>query len=356
MKRNLLVINGLQGGGAEKVCTKLADLLYKKGIPVEILVIKNADGPLRENLDKNITVHNLGVKRARNSLSSLISFFKRNRYDNIICFNFQLGILVKFVIVLLRGNSKVSLRVINTISMTNSSGFISKLYYEYCYRWFEFIIFQCYEMKKDFESNYPISSNKCKVIYNPCASNLNKLLPKKSSCDRISIEKVVFAGRLESQKNIMFMLESLRFAVDINPNIVLFIYGDGSLKSSLSNYSFLMGLDDNVIFKPFTNDLDEVFESAKLSLLTSKFEGFPNFLLDSISYGIPCLSINCKSGPSEILNEVNGCLINKYDASEFGNKIVRMLETNWNHESIMRDAFDRFSEDKFLKSYIEILK
>jgi glycosyltransferase involved in cell wall biosynthesis len=59
-----------------------------------------------------------------------------------------------------------------------------------------------------------------------------------------------------------------------------------------------------------TNDPDFWYQQASLFIMYSKFEGFPNALVEAMSYGLPVISSNCKTGPQDIVNHLeNGLLV-----------------------------------------------
>ena len=59
-----------------------------------------------------------------------------------------------------------------------------------------------------------------------------------------------------------------------------------------------------------TNDPDFWYQQASLFIMYSKFEGFPNALVETMSYGLPVISSNCKTGPQDIISNLeNGLLV-----------------------------------------------
>lgn len=353
MSSYLLVVSGFQGGGAEKVCVKLANLLYENNKRVEILVLKNEHGVLRSSLKPEIKVHTLNKSRARDSGFAIFKFINNNRYKYILNFNFELAVLISLCVKLLRINSLVYLRVINTLSKDNSNSRLIRIK-GYFYNLFDMLIFQCDAMKDDFKKLISLS-NDSSTIYNPCL-NENIVSNDCKKAVNNSVRKVVFAGRLEDQKDLSFMIRSFFILSGMDSNVELNIFGEGSLLHDLKSLVDNLGLSDNVFFYKYTTDLNDVFLDADVCLLTSKYEGFPNFLLDSISFGVPCVSLDCQSGPSEIINTTCGILVENRIESDFALAVKSSLDKKWDHELIKLSAQKRFGEKEFVNKYISVFE
>ena len=69
-----------------------------------------------------------------------------------------------------------------------------------------------------------------------------------------------------------------------------------------------------------------ILNNAKFLALTSRYEGFPRVLLESLSTGTPVISVNCKSGPNEIIaHEVNGLLVENFNIKKLSEAFNRFV-------------------------------
>ncbi len=135
-------------------------------------------------------------------------------------------------------------------------------------------------------------------------------------------------GRFTDVKQQIFLLQIWNSLVNERKikNWKLFIVGEGELKSQFENYIQVNKLEDHVFLLPPKQDVSYYFNQSSLFLLTSKSEGFGMVLLEAVSFGLPCISFDCPSGPRDIIfNNENGFLVtlnNKYEFEDYVLKII----------------------------------
>lgn len=106
----------------------------------------------------------------------------------------------------------------------------------------------------------------------------------------------------------------------------LHLVGDGNLRGMLEQKIMTLGLQKYIKILPPIQDVAKYYQSGSLFLLTSHSEGFGMVLLEAISFGLPCISYDCPSGPRDIVeNDVNGYLIPMDDFENFKNKTLSLL-------------------------------
>jgi GalNAc-alpha-(1->4)-GalNAc-alpha-(1->3)-diNAcBac-PP-undecaprenol alpha-1,4-N-acetyl-D-galactosaminyltransferase len=121
---------------------------------------------------------------------------------------------------------------------------------------------------------------------------------------------IVSAGRLEPVKGYDVVLAAFACVASELPAWRLVIVGEGSLLERLKQQADEIGIADRVDWLGYRNDVERVLERASVVALASRYEGFPNVLLESLGMGTAVVATDCRSGPSEMIIEgENGLLV-----------------------------------------------
>lgn len=122
----------------------------------------------------------------------------------------------------------------------------------------------------------------------------------------------------------------------------LWIVGDGENKEQLQKQIDKLECKDVVKLLPARKDIQNVYKQASLFVFTSRWEGFGMVLLEAMSFGIPCISFDCPSGPRDIIKDgVNGILVENGDVNAFQEKLKEFFEIDSNEiTQFGKSAFD----------------
>lgn len=306
-------ISSLAGGGAERVCVNIANGLVERGWSVTLVVLHLERAAYKSELNHNVNLISLDVKNARYSFYKLYKYIKINKISRVVVFNYELTVILVLIRSIFQLDFNLIARNINSISekMKHNQGTLRHkvLYFlmQKVYKKADHIINQCHSMQNDLLMTFPEVKGKCSVIYNP----INPYLAQQSSEEfKIESDYLLCVGRLEKQKAFHFAIEAFSLIVTHHPNLRLKIIGQGSLESDLKKMCKNLKVENQVDFEGFHSNITPYYSNAKATLLTSLYEGFPNVLVESISMGIPVISFDCKSGPSEIIVDgENGFLV-----------------------------------------------
>jgi glycosyltransferase involved in cell wall biosynthesis len=115
--------------------------------------------------------------------------------------------------------------------------------------------------------------------------------------------RIVAVGRMEAQKGFDLLLDAFKLAAYADPRVSLTIYGDGPLRSSLEDRARALGIAGRVSMPGITKTPGEWVAGGDIFVLSSRFEGFPNVLLEAMMAGMASIAFACPWGPSEILDE-----------------------------------------------------
>jgi len=335
-KKIVFLITSLNSGGAERV---LVNLLNAFCLNYEVHLILLYNEETFYEIDKNVKIHYLSnqysaseglfqsIKQNVFFLKKIIEIFRLYKYDLVISFTTTLNVLSIFAskyisipcIISERNNPKVYVPNIFWRFLRDTSYFFT-----------DGLVVQTDFIKYFYKKK--IKENKIIVIPNPVNEKLISL--RKDYHNRENI--ILTVGRLDSNKNQKMLIEA--FA---NLNVDdwrLIIVGDGILKDEYAELAISLGIDHKVDFVGNVQNVWDYYNQAKIFAFTSNSEGFPNALLEAMSFGLACVSTDCPSGPSEIiLNNENGYLI------EMGN--IKQLEDRLSILIHNPDICDQFSKN-----------
>jgi len=111
---------------------------------------------------------------------------------------------------------------------------------------------------------------------------------------------VIAMGRLTPQKGYAQLIEAFRRALGEDASWRLQIWGDGPLRPDLQRLVDELHLADRVQLCGVTSEPWSVLAAAQIFALSSKYEGFPNAMLEAMALGFPCIAFDCPTGPREL--------------------------------------------------------
>lgn len=178
---------------------------------------------------------------------------------------------------------------------------------------------------------------------------------KECKCNDLKESTIINVGRLTDDKQQLLLLKMWNEINKKSPNhnYNLQIIGSGENYDKLKEYIIINKIR-NVQLVGHTDNISEYYKKASLFLFTSKMEGFGMVLLEAMSFGVPCISFDCHSGPRDIIkNNYNGFLIPCYDEILFEKCVCDYIDmsneekltyqnnalqtiSNWNNDEILK--------------------
>ena len=132
----------------------------------------------------------------------------------------------------------------------------------------------------------------------------------------------------------------------------LHIVGEGGLEQELREQISAKNLNDSIILKPFTKEIEKEYLSASIYVMTSFFEGFGMVLVESGSFALPSVAFDVNTGPSDIIEDSKtGFLIEDNALESFAEKLCVLME-NQNLREQMGHAAKKRMQEKFSKEVI----
>lgn len=208
--------------------------------------------------------------------------------------------------------------------------------------------------KKLWEMGLKSIQTNIKAISNPSPYENIKNFPK------LEHKTVVTVGRLTYQKSFDLLLEAWKKVYSIHPDWTLQIIGSGEDESNLKLQAKELGIDPVVQFIPVTSNIITYYENASFYCMSSRFEGLPMVLLEAQAFGLPIVSFDCNTGPSDLIDQgENGYLVECYDTNKLADSIIQMIEITPNkYNSMCLNAKKKNEEyyfDSIFSQWIELL-
>lgn len=324
-KKIAFIIPSLEAGGAERVAVTLAQkfinendvflIVLNKTITtytidprIQIQFLKEAYIPSKNWL--------IAIKNNFIFVKKLIKTAKVNQIEALIGFTTTANILVLLSSFFLKGTFFISER--NNPEVYQLP-FLRKISIRILYPFTNALIVQTSFSKNYFQIF--LKTRKIQIIPNPIDENLFFRREKYGNRENI----ILTVGRLDTNKNQKLLLEA--FANLNTKNWKLILVGDGALKIEYQMLAKKLGIADKVDFIGIVTNIETYYNRAKLFVFPSQSEGFPNALLEALSFGIPCIASDCNSGPSEMIqHKENGFLFEINNQKQLEKQMTALME------------------------------
>lgn len=353
MKKSIIfILPDLETGGAERIITTIANHLPRDKFSPSILLLRK-EGAYLDFLKPDVEIIDIQTPRIRNSLKPILLEIKRRKPDIVFSgfgeVNAYLSLFIR-----LFPKTKFIARETNVVSQHVTRKEI-RFFYKF-YNSYDKIIAQSNDMEIDLIKNFGIRKSKLIKINNPVDIDfIEEKLKESEKPVEFSpqYKHVVAIGNLSARKgfdNLLKVFSRLK-----NQNILLHILGDGKDKEVLLQMREMLGLD-HVIFHGKKSNPYQFLKFADLFILSSRYEGFPNVLLEAGTCGVYSLSNDCPGGIDEIiLDHINGEISHIENYDEFAEKIKHAVHLNSNKDDIKISIRSRFSKDIIMKKYEDML-
>jgi glycosyltransferase involved in cell wall biosynthesis len=168
-------------------------------------------------------------------------------------------------------------------------------------------------------------------------------------------------GRIDDDvKDFSFLIRSYHHSELWKEGLRLVIMGEGKDENKLKTLVEELALTEYIEFLPFAANPFPYISQAHMVALTSKWEGFPMVLVESLSLGIPVVSLDINSGPSEIINHrKNGLLVTEREFPAFAGAMRELFENQSLYATCKENAqasVSQFSKEVIAAAWTKLLK
>lgn len=351
----LFFLPALVPGGAERVVATLLRNLSRERFEISLAVVNLENSVFSGELPSDIPVIDLAAPRLRYGLLKIVQHIWTIKPDVVFStidyFNVTLGATrplwprrTRFIArptilfsAALEENRRPGLwRAANKLATANT----------------DLYVFQSDDMERDYRTSLGWSGGSSVVIPNPLdfefirekASFNSGLLFKDSSAFNF-----VAAGRLESQKGFEAAIEAVSLVGD--SNVHLTILGEGTLRSVLQQKVEELGLQAQVRLPGYCSNPYSHYAKADGFLLSSRFEGFPNVVIEALACGTPVIATPV-AGLSAILGDIPECeIVPDYSASALADGMRRFIARG--RRKVSRHSVSRFDVHQVVRKYEE---
>lgn len=325
------------------------------------LVVVNPWGPLRRDLPESLPVHMMDVARLRHAIPGLVRYLRRLRPHVVVTTVSHLNLGMLAVRRFLPSGTRVFVREANTPSVRLQSTAHPKAYrflYRCLYPCSDGILCNSQTMRQDMVGLIPSAAGRIHVIPNPVdREQVSENILRSGNPYQTGGIHLVSVGRLNRQKGYDLLIRAVSHARHEVAGLSLTLVGEGPEEAALKGLSKELGLHDTVVFAGHQDNPYPFMAHADLFASSSRYEGSPNAVLESLACGTPVLAFDCPGGTGEIITEgVNGWLVPAEDTGAMAAKLIEIARhRSWKGLEVESLLPDRFLCSNAVKAYESLL-
>lgn len=354
MKKIMFIIPSFgRGGGAENIATSIINYFATKYSVVLVLVKER--GKYFNKIDTHdIKLIELKRNDIKKSFYSVYNVIKKESPAIVFSFGSEFNIFMGFVKLFFKDIKFIgreSTIISEFIKMHKKNILMYKLLYKYVYNKLDVIIAQSNFMKNDLILNMGLDKDKIFVINNPISEKIYLSSTEIVYEKKFDKKEFLYIGRLSKEKQVDHIIKAFYYLED---NYVLNIVGDGENKEDLIELAKSLKVENKVFFHGFQDNPYAYIKQSDCLILTSRYEGFPNVILEALALGKPSIVYRMSGGTEEIIeNNKTGIIIN----SNIDSLVLSLkeFESNLFDSDYIKTIANKYSTEVIMKKYVEIL-
>ena len=367
-KRICFFMHWFSGGGAEKMTIVLVNALCRRGYPIRFYV-RHDMGLMRQTLDPGIEVVDMRLPAEGKLYKNIknIEILRKVLTDPengiLFCITAEMSQVAALASASLFGRKTVPLVSVvhNTLSMeTHSFQLIRQVLFPAFNRRYDKVVAISREVALDYEKVCRAPDGQIKIIGNPIISEDIFRRSRQESghpwlAEGRGWKTLVLAGRLSYQKNHELMFQALKI-LRSKEDFRLLILGVGEREEELKKLCGRLELENAVSFEGYQTNPYPYFRESDAVILCSRYEGLPTVLVEAMACGSRIVSVDCPSGPKELLeNGRYGFLTPMGSPEKLADGILESMKWNPDKDALKAKAMD-FTVEASADGYESLLK
>lgn len=358
-----LVISSLGLGGAQRVLMAMAAYWQKKGWEVVIITL-STEGDDFFSVPVGTKRISLGlVGRSRNTISGLWSNIRRilairraialAKPAAVVSFLDTTNVLVLFAT---RGLGLPVLVSERIDTNAHRLPLIWRWLRHATYPWSSSVVVQTESARARLRT--AVRATAVAVVPNMLAMShhfIGGLQKRPEICRRL----VLAVGRLSWQKGFDLLLVAFAMGRNAMDGWYLAICGDGDQRAKLEGLAVELGIANYVLFLGEVPKIEEWYVRADMFVSSSRYEGFPNALIEAMAFCLPVISFNYPSGPAEIVRDgTDGILVPPGNVAALSAAMVDLANNPEKRRELGRNAIavrERYSIETVMQRWCALL-
>lgn len=349
LKPIVFLIPNLDGGGAQRVFVNLVNsLIDLTERPIHLLVLRRG-GVFESDLRPEVVLVNLGTGRVSRSFFSLVKYIKES-HPEVLCSTLNYCNILAIAACIFAG--RPCRVVVREANVATSAGRLLPLM-----RWFypkaDVVVSLSSEVTSSFVEADIKVTHLLVELGNPIKLNpLIVSIPDMTFLPEPNSRFICSVGSLTYQKGFDILLEA--FAKLDDHELHLVMLGEGELREELEQIVSKLGISERVHMPGFVDRPADIVSRSQLFVLSSRWEGFPNVLLEALSTGVPIVATSCPGASSSMLEGGKlGLLVEPNSPSALAEGIIECLKKPPGSPELRRSRAREFSADIIAKKYLD---
>jgi glycosyltransferase involved in cell wall biosynthesis len=310
----LFVIPSLQSGGAERVMITLLRHLDRSRFRIALAVLDLRDAVFRDQVPEDIELIDLNAQRVRHALPKLIRMIWQRKPDVVFTTLGHLNLAIASLRWMFPRDVRLIVREVTIVSHLPGLYAIPRWWF-WLYRFYrglDAVVCQSQAMRDDLVQELGVPAEKTVVIPNPVDLEHIRYLAAEGAMPEGALTegkvlRLVAAGSLTNVKGFDILIQALAACSGFPWHLT--VLGEGPQRPQLEAQIAALGLCERIELVGFVKNPYAHFAAADALVLSSRFEGFPNVVLEALACGTPVVATPSPGGVREILQDIRECLL-----------------------------------------------